>query len=102
MEKEKKINSVIKEKLAIMIDLVMHITGSSYCEAYMLIKASKTYKELENNNFCVMYDSPQANLSAIGDELRALGNPLGNLITDKNIAMTMLRMREINMSKQSK
>lgn len=92
--------AVIREKLAIMIEIATNIVDISYSDICAAIKESSTYKELENDNFCVMYDSPQANLSAIGEELRERGHWLGNIITDDNIIKAMINMREQNLKRR--
>lgn len=101
MEKNKKdkIEDMIWEKVSIMIEIIMTITNCSYSDAYSIIQKSKTYGYLKERNYAVLHDSPQANLSSIGEELRARQHNLGTLITDANIILAMKKIREVNSEK---
>lgn len=88
--------SVILEKVAIIIDILMIILNCSYSEAYSIITKSKMYYSLQERDYGTLHDSPQANLSSIGVELRQKNNLLGNRITDENIKKAMLSMIERN------
>ena len=54
---------------------------------------------MQEQVYKTLHDSPQANLSDIGEELRKAGNKLGQMITDTNIKRAMLQMREENIRK---
>lgn len=103
MEEMKKINNVILEKMSIMIDIMIKILGCEYSDAYGIIIRSKTYSLLQKGNYSALHDSPQANLSSIGQELRESMNTehqkLGNALTDQNIKKAMLLMIEENDNK---
>lgn len=83
-------------RLSIMIELLMIILDCRYSEAYKIIVKSKTYKYLVEEDFATLYDSPQANLSDIGKELRENHNRLGMKITDQNIIKATTFLREQN------
>lgn len=85
----------VEEKLSIMTELLIIILNYDYSEAYDIIVKSQTYKWLKDLDYATMYDSPQANLSSIGEELRASNNPLGTKITDENIKKAMISKMDI-------
>ena len=76
---------IIKVKLSILIDIFMKITNYTYEKSYEIIVNTDVYNHLINLDYATLYDSPQANLSDIGKELRNNGIEIGNLITDKVI-----------------
>lgn len=102
MEKEM-IKNVTLEKVAIMIDIMIKILGCDYGDAFNIIIRSKTYRLLKKGNYSTLHDSPQANLSSIGQELRESGDAkrqkLGNELTDQNIKKAMFLMVEENTNK---
>lgn len=98
MEKVAETELVIQEKISIMIEIVMTITGCEYSDAYKMITASKTYSYMKAYDYSVLHDSPQANLSDIGEELRNSNNKLGVIITENNIKKAMLKIREKNLT----
>lgn len=103
MEQTKnEINDTILEKIAIMIDIMIEITNCSYSDAYEVIANSETFKHLHRLDYATSYDSPQANLASIGEELRSANNRLGGLITDDSIKEAMSRMREKCISERGK
>ncbi|MBQ3164501.1 MAG: hypothetical protein IJC02_08190 [Lachnospiraceae bacterium] len=93
------IQDVILEKVSIIIDIMMSILGCSYSEAYEIIVNTKTYHFLQERDYGTLHDSPQANLSSIGEELRQINNDIGNVITDENIKKAMIAMRNANLKK---
>lgn len=54
------------------------------------------YKNLEQNDYSTLYDSLQANLASLEQELRESNNPLGYSITDDSIRTAMIKMRRNN------
>lgn len=88
--------NVILEKLSIIIDIMMQILNCSYSDAYDVVTKSKTYLFLQQKDYSTLHDSPQANLSSIGKELRDNNIDIGFKLTDNNIRLAMLKMREIN------
>ena len=84
------IESVILQKIAIIIDIMMNILNCSYSDAYEVIIKSKTFHYLQQKDYSTLYDSPQANLASIGEELRQSNNPLGYKITEDRIKKAML------------
>lgn len=94
---EKEIADVINEKAAIIIEIMIEILNCSYSDAYNIVVNTKVYQYMNQLDYSTLHDSPQANLSAIGEELRQNNNRLGNLITDDNIKKAMLSMREKNL-----
>lgn len=90
------LNETLQEKIAVMLDILVTILSCSYSEAYGIINSSDVYRLLKENNYPTVYDSPQANLSMIGRELRLKNNPVGNIITDANIKRAMQIMRRHN------
>lgn len=99
MEKIDSLKDVIGAKVAIMVEIVMHILDCSYSDAYYIIVGSDTYHLMQEQVYKTLHDSPQANLSDIGEELRKAGNKLGQMIADTNIKRAMLQMREENIRK---
>ena len=100
MEKADKMlehENMLLEKIAIMIDIMMIILNCSYSDAYGLIVNSKTYNYLKQMDYSTIHDSPQANLSSIGKELRDAGVDTGYSITDNNIKLAMKKMRNDNL-----
>lgn len=93
------IDNVILEKIAIIIDIMMIILNCSYSDAYDIITKSKTYAFLRQRDYSTLHDSPQANLSLIGKELRENNIEIGYKITDDNIKLAMLKIREQNLNK---
>lgn len=91
--------NVILEKVSIIIDIMMLILNCSYSDAYEVITKSKTYSFLQQKDYCTLHDSPQANLSSIGKELRENNIDIGFRITDDNIKLAMIKMREQNLNK---
>ena len=55
------------------------------------------YYYLKQQDYGTLYDSPQANLSTIGAELREKNIDIGYKITDKAIKQAMLVMMQRNM-----
>lgn len=94
---DKDMEKVIDAKVAIMIEILMIILNCSYSDAYNLVRGSKTYGYLLNLDYATLHDSPQANLSSIGEELRNCNINTGHIITDDNIKKAMIHLREINM-----
>lgn len=90
------LNETLQEKIAVMLDILVIILNCSYSDAYDIISSSDVYRLLKENNYPTVYDSPQANLSMIGHELRLKNNPVGNIITDTNIKRAMQIMRRRN------
>ena len=90
---------VICAKVSIIIDTMISILGCSYSEAYEIIVNTKTYHFLQERDYGTLHDSPQANLSSIGEELRQKNNDIGNVITDENIKKAMIAMRNANLKK---
>jgi hypothetical protein len=88
------------EQVSIMIELMMKILNCSYSDAYKVIKNSETYYYLNRHDFAMLYDSPQANLSSIGQELRDKHDILGNYITDENIIDVVWKTRQMNLMKR--
>ena len=74
-----------------MKDLLVKILSCTDNEAEEIIKNSETYYWLCKKDYATLYESPQANLSSIGEELRKKNNPLGLLVTDENIKICMKR-----------
>jgi hypothetical protein len=95
-------DDVVLEKVSIMIDILMQILNCSYSDAYNIIIKSRTYSFLIQKDYSTMHDSPQANLSSIGEELRIANNHLGKNITDENIKVAMLKLRQHNLSQITK
>lgn len=81
-------------KITIMTDILILVLNCSCSDAYEIISSSDVYKILKENNYPTVYDSPQANLSMIGQELRLKNNPVGNIITDENIKRAMQTLKE--------
>ena len=90
------LNETLQEKIAVMLDILVTLLSCSYSDAFEIISSSNVYKLLKENNYPTVYDSPQANLSMIGQELRLKNNPVGNIITDANIKRAMQIMRRRN------
>lgn len=90
------LDETIQEKIAIMTDILILVLNCSCSDAYEIISGSAVYELLKENNYPTVYDSPQANLSMIGHELRLKNNPVGNKITDENIKLAMQILRERN------
>lgn len=100
MEKEiDRDKCVLDEKISVIIELLMIILDCVYSDAYHIIIQSKTYKYMENLDYATLHDSPQANLSDIGSELRERNHPLGDKITDENIKKAVLYLRSLNKKK---
>lgn len=89
-------DNIILERLSIIIDLMITILGCSYSDAYNIITKSKTYYYLKQKDYSTLHDSPQANLSSIGIELREQNIPIGQKITDENIKKAMISMIHLN------
>lgn len=87
----------VQEKLSIMIDIMIGITNLSYYECYKTLEDTYVVKQLHDNNFPIMHDSPQANLSEIGKELRSKGLEIGEKITDDNIISYTWQTRQRNL-----
>jgi hypothetical protein len=83
----------LADRLSIMMDVLTQILKCSQSEAHNIIINSETYKWLVDKDYSTLYDSPQANLSSIGQELREHNNSLGRLITDENITTAILKLR---------
>lgn len=92
----------VQEKLSIMIDIMIGITNLSYYECYKILEDTYTVKKLHDNNFSIMHDSPQANLSDIGKELRSRGLKIGEKITDDNIIRYTWQTRKRNLKIREK
>ena len=90
-------DDVTLEKVAIMIELIMTITNCRYSDAYKIITKSNVYSRLVSKEYSNVHDSPQANLSSIGVELRANIDHLGDVITDENIIKAFRKLRDINL-----
>lgn len=90
------LKETLQEKLAIMLDILVTVLNCSYSDAFEIISSSDVYRLLKENNYPTVYDSPQANISMIGQELRLKNNPVGNIITDANIKRAMQIMRRRN------
>ena len=84
--------NINREKIAIIIDILRFILGCSYSDAYNIVINSKMYYSLKQQDYGTLYDSPQANLSTIGVELREKNIDIGYKITDKAIKHAMLVM----------
>ena len=97
---DKEMETVIDAKVAIMIEILMVILNCNYSDADKIVRNSATYGYLLHLDYATLYDSPQANLSSIGQELRNHNVNIGSNITDANIKKAMLHLREINMKKQ--
>ena len=95
----KNIDDGMQARIAIIINIIIQITHCSYSEAREIIINSETFNRLKQGNYSTLYDSPQANLSSIGEELRRNNNRLGLLITDDNIRKAMLEMRKANLKR---
>lgn len=89
-------NNSLFERLEIIEDILAEILNCTKSDAYSIMMASQIYKNLEQNDYSTIYDSPQANLSSLGQELRESNNPLGYSITDDNIRAAMIKMRVNN------
>lgn len=85
-------NSLFK-RLDIIEDILIEILSCTKSDAHNIIIASQMYKNLEQNDYSTLYDSPQANLSSLGQELKESNNPLGYSITDDSIRTAMIKMR---------
>lgn len=97
---EKKINKLNEdsvERLSIMIELLTIIWNCKYSDAFMVIENTKVYNNILAGDYGTTYESPQSNVSRIGEELRHNGNKLGNVVTDENIRLAVLRIRNRNM-----
>lgn len=92
-------DNTIYLRLSIMIELLMEILHCSYSYAYMIITKSETYYYLVQDDYATTYDSPQANLDSIGEELRQQGDTLGSKITAENIIKAMQSIRDRNLRK---
>lgn len=90
-------DDIILEKMSIIIDIMMQITNCSYSDAYSVIIKSEMYHHLKQMDYSTLHDSPQANLSSIGKELREHNISLGLMLTDDNIKKAMLEMRNRNL-----
>ena len=95
----KNIDDGMRARIAIIIKIIIQIIHCSYSEAREIILKSETFIRLKQGNYSTLYDSPQANLSSIGEELRRSNNRLGLLITDDNIRKAMLETREANLKR---
>lgn len=87
------------ERLFIMIELLTVIWNCKYSDAFIVIENTKVYN---NNNilagdYGTTYESPQSNVSRIGEELRLSRNKLGYAVTDENIRLAVLSIRNRNM-----
>lgn len=94
------LDGVVLEKIAIMIDIMITMFKCSYSDAYAIISKSEVYRLMKEYNYAILHDSPQANLSMIGEELRLNNNPIGKVITNENIKRAMMIMREKNLKEQ--
>lgn len=81
------------ERLEIIENIITEILNCTKSDAHSIVIASQMYKNLEQNDYTTLYDSPQANLSSLGQELRESNNYLGYSITDGNIRKAMIKMR---------
>lgn len=97
---DKEMEKVIDAKVAIMIEILMVILNCSYSDAYKIVRKSKTYRYLTSLDYATLHDSPQANLSSIGQELRSCNIDIGNVVTDENIKKAMLHLRDINLKQK--
>ena len=98
---EKKINKLNEdsvERLSIMIELLMTIWNCKYSDAYMVIENTRVYNNILSGDYGTTYESPQSNVSRIGDELRHSGNRLGNSVTDDNIRLAVMSIRNKNIN----
>ena len=86
-------NNSLFERLDIIEDILTEILSCTKSDAHSIVIASQMYKNLEQNDYSTLYDSPQANLSSLGQELRESNNPLGYSITDDNIRTAMIKMK---------
>lgn len=89
-------NNSLIERIDIIEDMLIEILNCTKSDAHSIVIASQMYKNLEQNDYSTLYDSPQANLSSLGQELRESNNPLGYNITDDNIRTAMVKMRDNN------
>ena len=89
-------NNSLFERLDIIEDILTEILSCTKSDAHSIVIASQMYKNLEQNDYSTLYDSPQANLSSLGQELRESNNPFGYSITDDNIRSVMIKMRGNN------
>lgn len=89
-------NNSLFERLEIVENMITEILNCTKSDAHNIIIASQMHKNLEQNDYSTLYDSPQANLSSLGQELRESNNPLGYNITDDNIRAAMVKMRNNN------
>lgn len=92
---------LILEKLSIIIEIMMKILDCSYSEAYEIITKSETYYFLQQRDYSTLHDSPQANLSSIGEELRQKNIAIGYKLTDDGIRDAVWAMRQKNLKKQN-
>lgn len=89
-------NDSLFERLDIIEDILTKILSCTKSDAHNIITASQMHKNLEQNDYSTLYDSPQANLASLGQELKESNNPLGYSITDDSIRAAMIKMRSNN------
>lgn len=89
-------NDSLFERLDIIEDILTKILSCTKSDAHNIIIASQMHKNLEQNDYSTLYDSPQANLASLGQELKESNNPLGYSITDDSIRAAMIKMRSNN------
>lgn len=88
------------ERLSIMIELLTVIWNCKYSDAFIVIENTKVYNNIAGD-YGTTYESPQSNVSRIGEELRLSGNKLGYAVTDENIRSAVLSIRKMNLRNRS-
>lgn len=102
---EKKINKLNEdsvERLSIIIELLTIIWNCKYSDAFMIIENTKVYNNILAGDYGTTYESPQSNVSRIGEELRLSGNKLGYAVTDENIRLAVLSIRNRNLNSRNR
>ena len=93
MNNEIKQSDSLQERISIMTELLKVILNCNERVDNNIISNTQTYKRLVERDYSTLYDSSQANLASIGEELRRNNNLLGGLITDENIRAAMKKIR---------
>lgn len=86
-------NNSLFKRLEIIENILTEILNCTKSDVHSIVIASQMYKNLEQNDYSTLYDSPQANLSSLGQESKESNNPLGYSITDDSIRVAMIKMR---------
>ena len=100
MTKEKK--ESILERIALIIDTMMGISGMSYPECYNLLSKTNVYRCLIEEDFATLYDSPEALLVELDKELQKANHHLGGRFSENAIKAYLLSLRKQNLSLQGK